>query len=131
MPQRLEGMNIDLMSQYIKHVADAIMNKLGLKAIFHDPNPVRNMEYSQRMDRTHVYQFPFMETTMLDGRTNFFERRVSDYRQPGFTLRDSDASQHNNRDSALCSLYVAFITHSSSQPQSSLSLTHVPRPKQH
>ena len=48
-----------------------------------------------------------MESTMLDGRTNFFERRVSDYRQPGFTLQAVGGSNTpGSRDTALCSLYV-------------------------
>ena len=55
-------MNSTLMSQYIEFVADRLVKQLGYEAIYHSKNP-----------------FDFMELISLNGKTNFFERRVSDY----------------------------------------------------
>ncbi|TFK81784.1 putative ribonucleoside-diphosphate reductase small chain B [Polyporus arcularius HHB13444] len=62
LPRPLFGMNVDLMKDYVEYVGDFLLQGLGLEPIFEKPNP-----------------FPFMETTVVDGRTNFFERRVSEY----------------------------------------------------
>ena len=62
LPCRLVGMNSDLMREYIKFVADRLMTQLGFKKIYNAKNP-----------------FGFMEATLLEGRTNFFEQRVSEY----------------------------------------------------
>ena len=59
---RLIGMNADLMSQYIEFVADRLLSQLGYKKEFFSPNP-----------------FDFMEMISIEGKTNFFEKRVSDY----------------------------------------------------
>jgi len=50
------------MSQYIEFVADRLVVQLGYKKIFDSSNP-----------------FDFMEMISLDGKTNFFEKRVGDY----------------------------------------------------
>ena len=62
LPCRLIGMNADLMTQYIKFVADRLVLQLGYKKIYDVANP-----------------FPWMEMISLEGKTNFFERYVSDY----------------------------------------------------
>ena len=62
LPCRLIGMNSDMMSQYIKFVADRLSVQLGYKKIYGVLNP-----------------FDFMELISLEGKTNFFERTVSEY----------------------------------------------------
>ena len=65
LPVRLIGMNADLMCQYIEFVADRLMISLGVPRLYNATNP-----------------FDFMELISLSGKTNFFERRVSDYQRP-------------------------------------------------
>jgi ribonucleoside-diphosphate reductase subunit M2 len=62
LPCRLIGMNADLMTQYIKFVADRLCLQLGHKKIYNVSNP-----------------FDWMELISLEGKTSFFERRVADY----------------------------------------------------
>ena len=62
LPCRLIGMNSDLMTQYIKFVADRLVVQLGYKKIYNVANP-----------------FQFMELISLESKTNFFERSVSEY----------------------------------------------------
>ena len=62
LPCKLIGMNSKLMSQYIEFVADRLVVQLGYTKIYKTENP-----------------FDFMEMISLDGKTNFFEKRVSDY----------------------------------------------------
>ena len=62
LPVRLIGMNSDLMSQYIEFVADRLLVQLGYKKLFNVINP-----------------FDFMEMISIEGKTNFFEKRVSEY----------------------------------------------------
>jgi ribonucleotide reductase beta subunit family protein with ferritin-like domain len=59
---RLIGMNSDLMTQYIKYVADRLSLQLGYDKIYNVTNP-----------------FSFMELISLESKVNFFEKRVSDY----------------------------------------------------
>ena len=66
LPVRLIGMNADLMSQYLEYVADVVCGLLGVAKIYNSPNP-----------------FSFMEMVSLQGKTNFFEKRVSDYSKAG------------------------------------------------
>ena len=58
----LIGMNAKMMSQYIEFVADRLAVQLGCKKIYGTPNP-----------------FDFMDLISLEGKTNFFEKKVSDY----------------------------------------------------
>ena len=58
----LIGMNNELMCQYIKFVADRLLLQFGFNKIYNTKNP-----------------FPFMNQMSLDGKTNFFEKRVSEY----------------------------------------------------
>ena len=62
LPCRLIGMNAKLMSQYIEFVADRLILQLGYDKIYNSSCP-----------------FDFMEMISLDGKTNFFEKRVGDY----------------------------------------------------
>ena len=62
LPCRLIGMNSTLMTQYIQFVADRLVVQLGYDKIYNVGNP-----------------FDFMEMISIESKTNFFERRVSDY----------------------------------------------------
>jgi ribonucleotide reductase beta subunit family protein with ferritin-like domain len=62
LPCKLIGMNSDLMSQYIEFVADRLSQQLGYGKIYGSENP-----------------FDFMELISLNGKTNFFEKRVGEY----------------------------------------------------
>lgn len=66
LPVKLIGMNSDLMCQYIEYVADRLLGALGVEKIFNATNP-----------------FDFMELISLEGKTNFFEKRVGDYQKSG------------------------------------------------
>jgi ribonucleotide reductase beta subunit family protein with ferritin-like domain len=67
-PVRLIGMNSDLMGQYIKFVADRLFYALGHEKFYGATNP-----------------FEFMEMISLQGKTNFFEKRVGEYAKSGVT----------------------------------------------
>ena len=67
-PCRLVGMNSELMTQYIKFVADRLLVQLGVDKIYNMTNP-----------------FSFMDLISVDSKTNFFERRAGEYSKPGFT----------------------------------------------
>jgi ribonucleoside-diphosphate reductase beta chain len=62
LPCELIGMNADLMSQYIEFVADRLLCQLGYAKLFNAANP-----------------FDFMERISLEGKDNFFEKRVTNY----------------------------------------------------
>ena len=62
LPCRLIGMNSTLMQQYIEFVADRLVVQLGYEKIYNSGNP-----------------FDFMEMISIEGKTNFFEKRVGDY----------------------------------------------------
>jgi ribonucleotide reductase beta subunit family protein with ferritin-like domain len=66
LPVGLIGMNSDLMSQYIEFVADHLLVSLGLEKTYRVANP-----------------FDFMELISLQGKTNFFEKRVGEYQKAG------------------------------------------------
>ncbi|MBB6609982.1 ribonucleotide-diphosphate reductase subunit beta [Pontibacter sp. Tf4] len=66
LPVDLIGMNAKLMSQYIEFVADRLLVDLGYSKIYNSTNP-----------------FDFMEMISLQGKTNFFEKRVGDYQKAG------------------------------------------------
>ena len=75
-PCELIGMNSDLMSQYIEFVADRLLIQLGYSKHFNTENP-----------------FDFMEMISLQGKTNFFEKRVSEY-----SLASVQNSMNKNKD---------------------------------
>ena len=62
LPCRLVGMNADNMSEYIEFVADRLCVQLGYGKIFQASNP-----------------FAFMEMISVEGKTNFFEKKVGEY----------------------------------------------------
>tara|TARA_Y100000748_G_scaffold114322_1_gene95704 strand:- start:355 stop:1338 length:984 start_codon:yes stop_codon:yes gene_type:complete len=62
LPCRLIGMNSATMSQYIRFVADRLSTQLGCGKIFDEANP-----------------YDFMEMISVEGKTNFFEKRVGEY----------------------------------------------------
>jgi ribonucleoside-diphosphate reductase beta chain len=66
LPVNLIGMNADLMCQYIEFVADRLLSALRCPKIFNVENP-----------------FPWMDIISLQGKTNFFEKRVGDYQKSG------------------------------------------------
>ena len=66
LPVDLIGMNAKLMQQYIEFVADRWLAELGYEKVYHTANP-----------------FDFMEMISLQGKTNFFEKRVGDYQKSG------------------------------------------------
>ena len=66
LPVKLIGMNADLMSQYIEFVADRLLLELDCDKVFNSKNP-----------------FDFMEMISLQGKTNFFEKRVAEYQKAG------------------------------------------------
>nr|XP_033790981.1 ribonucleoside-diphosphate reductase subunit M2 B isoform X3 [Geotrypetes seraphini] len=73
LPVGLIGMNCMLMKQYIEFVADHLLVELGFSKVFQVENP-----------------FDFMENISLEGKTNFFERRVSEYQHFAVMARTSD-----------------------------------------
>ncbi|SCV03449.1 LAMI_0H08240g1_1 [Lachancea mirantina] len=72
LPVSLLGMNADLMNQYVEFVADRLLVALGSQKVFNVTNP-----------------FDFMENISLAGKTNFFEKRVSDYQKAGVMAKSS------------------------------------------
>ena len=78
LPCRLIGMNAKLMSQYIEFVADRLVVQLGYEKIYNTANP-----------------FDFMEMISLEGKTNFFEKRVGDY---SLSRQEKDKSAFDMKD---------------------------------
>jgi len=66
LPVKLIGMNAQLMSQYIEFVADRLLVELGNPKVYNATNP-----------------FDFMDLISLQGKTNFFEKRVGEYQKSG------------------------------------------------
>ncbi|XP_068189176.1 ribonucleoside-diphosphate reductase subunit M2 B isoform X2 [Antennarius striatus] len=73
LPVDLIGMNCGLMKQYIEFVADRLLADLGLMKVYNAENP-----------------FDFMESISLEGKTNFFERRVAEYQKFGVMSNTMD-----------------------------------------
>jgi ribonucleoside-diphosphate reductase beta chain len=76
LPVRLIGMNADLMQQYIEFVADRLLVELGNEKIYNTTNP-----------------FDFMDMISLQGKTNFFEKRVGEYQKAGVMNHGSEGSK--------------------------------------
>jgi ribonucleotide reductase beta subunit family protein with ferritin-like domain len=81
LPCSLIGMNARDMQQYIQFVADRLAVQLGIKKIYTSTNP-----------------FGFMELISLEGKTNFFEKKVSEYSKPGVGLNAEDMKITFNED---------------------------------
>ena len=73
LPVKLIGMNAELMCQYIEFVADRLLVALGCNKVWNATNP-----------------FDFMELISLQGKTNFFERRVGEYQKTGVSQTNSE-----------------------------------------
>lgn len=78
LPCRLIGMNSELMCRYIEFVADRLLTQLGFEKIYNPEggNP-----------------FTFMDNTSIDGKTNFFEKRVTEYVKASVTTEDWEISE--------------------------------------
>lgn len=66
LPVSLIGMNATLMTQYLEFVTDRLLVEFGCEKEYSSTNP-----------------FDFMEMISLEGKTNFFEKRVSEYQKAG------------------------------------------------
>ena len=71
LPVNLIGMNAELMCQYIEFVADRLLNELIGRKIYRSTNP-----------------FDFMDMISLQGKTNFFEKRVGEYQKAGVMKKE-------------------------------------------
>lgn len=78
LPCALIGMNAKMMSQYIEFVADRLAVQLGLDKLYNTANP-----------------FDFMELISLEGKANFFEKKVSEYSRP---MDNGDAIRLDDED---------------------------------
>ena len=76
LPVNLIGMNAKLMQQYIEFVADRLLMELGNEKIYNATNP-----------------FDFMEMISLQGKTNFFEKRVGEYQKAGVMNQDKGGNK--------------------------------------
>jgi ribonucleoside-diphosphate reductase beta chain len=74
LPIRLIGMNSELMKQYLEFVADRLLVDLGCSKMYNSENP-----------------FDFMMNISLQGKTNFFEKRVGEYQKAGVMNKSEDA----------------------------------------
>ena len=81
LPVRLIGMNSDLMAQYLEFVTDRLLVSLGVGKVYNATNP-----------------FDFMENIAIQGKTNFFEKRVAEYQKAGV---------HNKAEEELGSAFSA------------------------
>ena len=76
LPVNLIGMNAKLMQQYIEFVADRLLMELDNEKVFNATNP-----------------FDFMEMISLQGKTNFFEKRVGEYQKAGVMNKDKEGNK--------------------------------------
>jgi len=81
LPVSLIGMNKSLMAQYVEFVADRLLGDLGYRPLFRSKNP-----------------FDWMDMISLEGKTNFFEKRVGEYQKSGVmaSLDQSSTSTRGN-----------------------------------
>ena len=73
LPVELIGMNSGLMCEYIEFCADRLLVALGCDKYFHAENP-----------------FEWMEMISLQGKTNFFEKRVGEYAKSGVGIKSEE-----------------------------------------
>ncbi|MBC7440890.1 MAG: ribonucleotide-diphosphate reductase subunit beta [Flavobacterium sp.] len=76
LPVSLIGMNAGLMTQYLEFVADRLLVELGCEREYNTSNP-----------------FDFMDMISLQGKTNFFEKKVAEYQKAGVMNTDVDAQK--------------------------------------
>jgi len=77
LPVSLIGMNAGLMTQYLEFVADRLLVELGCDREYNTSNP-----------------FDFMDMISLQGKTNFFEKKVAEYQKSGVMNTDSEAQKN-------------------------------------
>ena len=78
LPASLIGMNAKLMTQYLEFVTDRLLVELQCEKEYNVSNP-----------------FDFMDMISLQGKTNFFEKRVSEYQKAGVLNKDQDVNSQN------------------------------------
>jgi len=76
LPVNLIGMNAKLMQQYIEFVADRLLVELGNEKVYNATNP-----------------FDFMDMISLQGKTNFFEKRVGEYQKAGVMNQNKEGNK--------------------------------------
>jgi ribonucleoside-diphosphate reductase beta chain len=76
LPASLIGMNSKLMTQYLEFVTDRLLGELGCDKEYNTSNP-----------------FDFMDMISLQGKTNFFEKRVAEYQKAGVTNMDKESNK--------------------------------------
>src|SRR6056300_96134 len=81
LPVSLIGMNAKLMTQYLEFVTDRLLVELGCEKEYEPTNP-----------------FDFMDMISLQGKTNFFEKRVSEYHKAGVKIQDDKDNQKISYD---------------------------------
>jgi len=74
LPVRLIGMNAELMAQYLEFVTDRLLVALGCSKVYNSENP-----------------FDFMQNIALQGKTNFFEKRVAEYQKAGVNNKSDES----------------------------------------
>ena len=84
LPCKLIGMNSTLMCQYIEFVADRLLVSLGNDKVYNVTNP-----------------FDFMDMISLQGKTNFFEKRVSDYSKANINHSSTPTTETDSSHKAL------------------------------
>ncbi|MDG5490818.1 ribonucleotide-diphosphate reductase subunit beta [Psychroserpens sp. SPM9] len=78
LPVSLIGMNAKLMSQYLEFVTDGLLADLGCEKVYNTANP-----------------FDFMDMISLQGKTNFFEKRVSEYQKAGVLNKEEEENKYD------------------------------------
>ncbi|MCB0382186.1 MAG: ribonucleotide-diphosphate reductase subunit beta [Psychroserpens sp.] len=78
LPVSLIGMNSKLMSQYLEFVTDGLLQDLGCEKVYNTANP-----------------FDFMDMISLQGKTNFFEKRVSEYQKAGVLNKEEEENKYD------------------------------------
>jgi ribonucleoside-diphosphate reductase beta chain len=76
LPASLIGMNSKLMTQYLEFVTDRLLSELRCEKVYNTKNP-----------------FDFMDMISLQGKTNFFEKRVAEYQKAGVTNTDKESNK--------------------------------------
>jgi ribonucleoside-diphosphate reductase beta chain len=76
LPVSLIGMNAKLMTEYLEFVADRLLVELNCNKVYNSTNP-----------------FDFMDMISLQGKTNFFEKRVAEYQKAGVMSTDAESQK--------------------------------------
>ena len=84
------GMNAPLMMQYVRFVADVTLKMLGCEKTYGDTNP-----------------FPFMETISIGNKTNFFERKVTEYSLASVAVPGQDKTESSSDVGEECDFNMA------------------------